>query len=822
VRIAKLLAILLLTASFAFGQASPTQVAPSNDTGVKPYQTYAGARENINLSNGNLSLDIPLLALPGRGLGLNLSVQYNSKIWSPHATWGSGSDLIYHWQYENANIGQLGWNLNIPTIFQGNVLTDENGNPAGLTDYIVSLPSGGKTSFAVPPYSSNFSMDSEDGTFSRIYVSGSTASVKLKDGTVINFPCLNGCIASSIVDSNGNQISYSGSASNLTITDTTGRQTTVVTTTISGGETITVNYKDSNGSNKTITLNVAGQNLFATHSFSQPQTHTCTTCHFNTWVYQPGSGSYLMLSSIALPDGLGTYSFAYDDYGNLTTITYPTGGYTNYEYQIVQHGETFWQDAAWNISSDFPEIAKRRVCSKASCTPDADDDVTTYSPGIGSTSANNSGMAVQHFIGTASNQVSELTSYQFTNTDVSNNDTKWHQPREISRSIYNSAGTLLRTITTDYNQIESVSGYYDYLPIRVTTTLNDVSPVLVTKTETAYDSYTATVLWPYPGQDYTLQAATARTRYIDNPLQTTTYDYGSGAAGSLLRTTNNTWDKASGSIWEHPLTEETLDGTGTRIAYTTYEYDNYTEGLSASGATQLLSSARRGNQTAVSHWRNSDGGMLTTRRQYDDAGNVRKITDPAGHWTTFSFADNWSGGNSACAPGNGQAAAYPTLVQNQLGHQTHSAYNSCTGTVAAATDANSQTTTTTYDALNRPVTVVSPDGGMTQFTYADPNHTTVQKKPAVGINDPSLWATTHTLYDGIGRTVQVASANGESGSGWDVKTTCYDTRGFPYFTSYPAQMSSVPSTASCSLPGDTLQYDALGRVAQVTHSDGPS
>jgi RHS repeat-associated protein len=278
-------------------------------------------------------------------------------------------------------------------------------------------------------------------------------------------------------------------------------------------------------------------------------------------------------------------------------------------------------------------------------------------------------------------------------------------------------------------------------------------------------------------------------------------------------------------LWNRPLTQEVTDGTGTRLAYSTIEYDNYTEAITSSGATQLVACSgsactARGNQTAVSHWRNGDGAMLTARSQFDDAGNVRKVTDPLGHSITFSFADNWTGGNSTCAPASGAAAAYPTVVTNHLGHQAVSTYNSCNGTIATQKDPNLQTTTTTYDALNRPLTVTRPDGGFTQSAYPSPTHTTVQLKPAFGVTDTNLWPTTETYLDGLGRTSQVASKNGESRSGWDVKTTCYDSRGYATFSSYPAQVSSMPVESPCSLPGDTLQIDALGRVTQVAHSDG--
>lgn len=819
-RIAAVLALLVIGSSIVAAQITPTQVTSSNDTGLRPYQTYAGAHENINLSNGNLSLDIPLLNLPGRaGHNLNLNVQYNSKIWTPHATYGSGSDIIYHWNYEQANLGGLGWNYNIPFLSEGDIITDGAGNPIGKTAYVVTLPNGGKTSFAVPPYATNLSMDSEDGTFSHLDLAGGRTILTLKDGSTIYFPCVTSCSATSLTDANSNQISYGNS-----ITDTVGRQVTFAGSTDANGNRLTtIGFKDSNGAPQTIVLTVSPISLFtAGEQFTNPA--TCSTCTKHIWAYQPGSGGYWLLTRVDLPGGDaagggGHYALEYNGYGELTKITYPTGGYSKYSYTAFQHGETFWEDAAWNISSDFREVTSRRVCRNTSCAA-ADEDVTTYSPVIAGGNLNNDTVDVRHYVGSDANNVSELTHYVFSNAPVSYNDTKFHNPRELSRSIYNSSGTLLRTVATDYNTLEPTSGYHDYLPIRVATTLNDVSPPLVSKTETSYDSYAATVLWPYP-QDYINQSAQQRTRYIDNPTQQNQFDYLPNSPGALLRTTNSTWWKPSGKFSDRPLTEEVLDGTGTRLGFTQFEYDNYTEGVTPSGATQHVGGPSS-NQTAVSRWRNSDGAMLTTRKQYDDAGNVRKIADPLGHWTTMSFADNWTGGNASCAPASGAAAAYPSLVQNQLGHQTATTYNSCTGTVAAQRDPNQQTTTMSYDLLSRPATVNSPDGGVTQYSYPSLTQTTVQKKPSTGITDPNLWATTQTFYDAIGRTTQVGSKNGESGSGWDVKTTCYDTRGYATFSSYPAQVGSVPVASPCALLGDNLTVDALGRVTQVQHSSDGS
>src|SRR5262249_43487559 len=160
------------------------------------------------------------------------------------------------------------------------------------------------------------------------------------------------------------------------------------------------------------------------------------------------------------------------------------GGYTKYTYEAFTHGETFWADAALNIYSDFREVTSKRVCAKASCTA-SEEDVTAYSPGVGG-GLNNDTMDVRHFIGDQANGISELTPYTFSHEIVDDTVSKYFFPREKSRLIYSASGPLLRLVTTDNKRVEAPSPYQAYLPIRVTTTLNDVSPPLVSKVETSY------------------------------------------------------------------------------------------------------------------------------------------------------------------------------------------------------------------------------------------------------------------------------------------------------------------------------------------------
>src|SRR5262249_18811650 len=71
--------VLLVFGSSAFAQNDPTL-----DTGLKPYASYHGGYlDSVNLSNGNLTVHIPLASYPQRGgLGYSPRVIYNNKGWS--------------------------------------------------------------------------------------------------------------------------------------------------------------------------------------------------------------------------------------------------------------------------------------------------------------------------------------------------------------------------------------------------------------------------------------------------------------------------------------------------------------------------------------------------------------------------------------------------------------------------------------------------------------------------------------------------------------------------------------------------------------------
>ncbi len=823
--------------------APPTQITPSNDTGVRALQTYSGTHENINLANGNLDLDIPIVSLPGRnGLGLHLSLQYDSKIWMPHATYSlTGSDLTYAWRSERRDpgIGDLGWRLGLPVINRGDIVADSYGNVTGRQDTIVTLADGGKHSFGGARTGtsgvSNPIMDSEDGSFATLDRSNPVdIVVRQKDGTAIHFADEDG-LATKVEDTNGNYISISSSV----LTDTLGRRITI-TDDLPNNRT-TISYNGSDGAARNVILNYQTVVLFSTTAgptytgaipFAKPaQTGPCgRICYNFLWVSQPAPNrAFRLLSSITLPNGTA-YSFEYNGYGELTKVTYPTGGYTRYDYVAKTHHEGFWSNVAMNIDADFREVAAKHVspCGSAAC-----EETTTYDATVGPNAANNI-YAANNTNVVVTDPLGFRTEYVFSDYHEDDWMSRYHAPRELQRTIYKADGVNpLKKVETTYTQLDDGSGTNQaggilplYLPTSVTTTLYDGSTPLVSKTATQYDSFTATVLWRVDA-DIQNWSIASRPRFIDNATSVTEYHYGASSPGAAARTHATTWMNNTlnatlwaAHIWDRVKQQDVVDPATGTAASTTFEYDSYTEGLTASGAVQHDSAYStgntvRGNLTATTHWRNkstpggNDTSYLVTRNQYDDAGNIRKTTDPGGHATTVSYADVWNSSGNNCQPTGGAAAAYPTSVTNALGHVTQKAYNSCSGTVAWEKDTNNQQTTFSYaDPLDRLTSTGRPDGGTTSVTYASSGYSPVETYQSIDA--------THTLHttavlDGLGRNTQSILASAATSPSQE---TTYDGAG---------RVLCVTNwhLAGTSTDGQTCySYDQLDRITQILRQDG--
>ena len=217
------------------------------------------------------------------------------------------------------------------------------------------------------------------------------------------------------------------------------------------------------------------------------------------------------------------------------------------------------------------------------------------------------------------------------------------------------------------------------------------------------------------------------------------------------RTTTFTYD-ADGNL---TVEENSLDDV------TTYTYSGTQPGMLTAqtapapvgDASYALVSYQYDSQDRQTTIINADGD--TTVKQYSSAGQVTETTDPNSMSITYSYdAMNRETGMTNAA-GTGMAGI-TTIVYDKGGNQT------------GDTNAADQTTTTTYDAMDRVGAVEDADLGTTTYTYTSDGqlHT---------LTDPDNNTTTFA-YNAINEQTEVTSPSVNSGSG-ESSTTEYDADG---------------------------------------------
>jgi YD repeat-containing protein len=143
------------------------------------------------------------------------------------------------------------------------------------------------------------------------------------------------------------------------------------------------------------------------------------------------------------------------------------------------------------------------------------------------------------------------------------------------------------------------------------------------------------------------------------------------------------------------------------------------------------------------------------------------------------------------------------------------------GQPKSVTDPNSQTGTTTYDALGRKFTTNMPDGLVSTMAY---NYggtfvigtQNIQSTTSGGGLPTSL--VSKTYFDGLGRRIKTESPGAADGGGTLkvlVIETQYDSRGLVKQSSLPYKQGTESTNGRWSIS----TYDALGRTIQITNPD---
>lgn len=513
-----------------------------------------------------------------------------------------------------------------------------------------------------------------------------------------------------------------------------------------------------------------------------------------------------LIQSIVLPNNTA-WTFQYDSdnpsnpkgaTGNLLQITFPTGGYIKYGWSAHYYCQV-------NLSTN----AVTYSYTVASRTVNANDGTGEHTTTYGFVNVNNGSPNV--YTTTSTDALSNKTVYTLTAQGSSNCSFY-----ETQRQSYDSAGTLLKTVSTDY--YSTADPFYSLfanersantVPIRVTTTWPSGS---VTKTETDYDSGSSGYLYGIP-------------------IAQRDYDYGPGSPGGLLKETftsyqalansnylaNNLLSLVSSQQTCSPVGQGgTLNCAGNTLVQRALTQNTYDQALPCGGiggtspcssgiSTQHEASpngAYRGNLTTSGQWLNTSGSNLNTRRTFFDTGTPYQVTDPGGHTTTYAYSSTYAG-------------AYPTTVTNALNQQTTNVYDFNAGVLISTTDPNQLITSYTYDSLWRLQQTTRPDSSVDTDTISRQESATPFTATLTSAINTSQNTAPLAVFDGLGRVSQTQHTTDPQGIVYI--DTGYDALGRVASVSNPYRKGTDATTSTGTT---TYTYDALNRKTLQTFPDG--
>jgi RHS repeat-associated protein len=843
--------VLIFASTFVAAQSSYLNAAGNPSFSVN----FPVENGFINLANGNLHLEFPLATHKQRGaLSLNERLVYDSRIWMITANAG------YAWlpgNVPNAN-AQAGWRfvtgaetgtMSITMAYPGTPsgCAQPIGGQSVTNSYNVSWsdPSGTVRDFGA---AKTVIQDDCNGVYSESIAGNyalDTSGYHLKDDGYGNPIVLDGTGAQvypQVIDRFGNYWSTDG---NGNLIDDLGRTPVIVT------KNGNVTYYDVLAPNGTINNNAVRVRYTVTSAPIQVQTNfqqSGVTCE---WPCAGGTGTLTPVQNIQLPDG-GSFAFTYDSYGEITSVTLPTGG-------TIHYGWTNFQDSYQNKNR---WLTSRTVGS---------DPATTFTPSvITQCSSNGTGCKEKVVVHKPSG---DETAYELTLNAIG----AWN----TNVAVYTgsaSGNPLLTTANTYSFECPGCNYAYTAKSLSVTT----LSSGFQTQQQYIYDS-------PWMGK----------------PTKVKEWDYYTGSPSSTP--TRETDYLYSG----FDLQQVTVLGNGVQAAQTTYGYTS--SATTTSGVTQHGTANAGGPYLqTVTQWLNTGTSSVTTYAM-DDTGMVTSVRDPnqntastisyqcanafpyqtvnpLGHATTYGYDCN-SGAitslkdpNDAAAnragttyqyeatagrlqsisyPDGGQATySYPSSTevdasvtaspnptissqtiadslgrpyqQVQGGISTETSYDSsgrpyCTTNphfTSSSSSTDGSTCITSYDGLDRPLIQMQPDGSTLNWSYSgnvvtstdEENKSWQRTSNAFGqltkVIEPGNLQTAYA-YDGLGNLQNVV----QSGTSTEIPRS----RSFAYDSlSRLTKMTSPESGITCYGTGSncTNGYDANGNLKVKTDARG--
>lgn len=845
--------------------STPLGLQPGSPSGSYALSGF----DNVNLYNGNLSFQLSLLGVSGRG-GAQMPVML---------------PIAGKWRVSDVAIPQIGGGfthryLPIQSWWENNERKYSPGTMAGrqagfdemqcpdgtkvfpysITRLTFTAPDGteyelrdkltggqpgnnGSCNYSnPPPRGTDFiTVDGSAATFvsdtaiydqpispspSEIYPSG---YFLLRDGT--RYRIDNGLV-SWVRDRNGNKLTFSYDGSNRvsTITDSLNRQVTISYNT-GPGTSDQITYKGFSETSRTILVNYVSLASALRSDYSSTLTPKGLFPELNgsnTTQHNPA-----VVSSVTLPNSQ-QYQIKYNQFGEVARVVLPTGGAIEYDYAAgITNGATSGAfgggyNGSWVV---YRRVTERRLYPSGGAGSTYSSRMTYSRP---ETTSTNAGYVIVDQLNNTSTLLTRSKHYFYGSPKLSFGISSidypgWKEGREYQTESFASNGTTILTrVANTWQQRAAVTwwtGSADLAPpndprlSETTNTLVDTNQV--SKQTFSYDD----------------------TVPFNNRSDVYEYDFGSGAAGSLVRRTHtdylktnsvNSTDYTTTSIHirSMPTQIQVFDASGVEKSRSAFEYDNYASdgnhapleprsGISGLDSSFTTSYSTRGNLTRTTGWILSTSTQLYSYNQYDVAGNILKAIDARGYATTFDFTDRYGApdseaqSNSAPAPLGGLASyAFATKVTNAAGHISYTQFDYYLGRPVNAEDTNGIVASGSYnDSLDRPKQIKRAIGtgaeNQTSFDYDDPNRTVTTTSDRDSNTDGGL--VSKVVYDGFGRTKETRQYEG--GTNFILVEQQYDALGRSNQISNPYRPLS--ETAVWTIKA----FDALSRVTSVTTPD---
>jgi RHS repeat-associated protein len=729
-------------------------------TGTYNYGTFDSLGiDTINVGNLNAHLSIPVLNKTGRGMPFYYNLSYDSSVW-----------------YQTTVSGKITW-----TPVQNFGWRGDTEIATGYLSVNISAVSTQRESYTCYTTTyQNFVYHDPYGILHPFV--GST--VLYTGATQCDLPTSHPTLNALATDGSGytlNVTNYDVGA----LTSSLGKQFTPplnvgagsASVIDSNGNEISVDssghFKDTTGN---VVLTVGGSapssetfQYTDTNGNSQTvtmtyKTYTVQTAFGCSGVGEYGPASASLVNTIEFPDG-STYTFTYEPTpgvsgnvtGRIASIELPQGNSITYTYSGGSNGIECADGSTAGLT--------RSLGSDSGSAASTWTYTRTTGTGISQTSVVDGLLnhKTYNFV-EASNQPAGTTAAYY----------------ETSRTINQGTSTTILARNTCYNGAASPC-----------TTSAFTLPIAQIDT---YETLNRT----------TMHGSTVKYNTYGAQTELDTYDYGtSSARGSLLR--KELWTYGY-SIPVLPTIDQIQDASGNLAGETIFTYDGTTP-TSSSGVPQHVAvTGPRGNLTSSKSYASSST-YYPSSATYEDTGSLLTSTTSNGT-TTLSYDSTfvYNTGATLPTPSSGVSLA--------VGASFDTTY---TGLPLSSTDPNSQVThIASYDSLLRPTQINFPDGGKTVYNYESPNQTGIDT-----YQNSSAYAETEIRYDGYGRPSRLAVANGQSGTPWYQKDTCYDANGNVSFVSYPFSGTGFGMSKACSgSSGDSYTYDVLGRVTQLTRGNG--